>query len=70
MKTTVYLTLKKNGSVRATKNMPALARDEIAIGVRLEAPDSAFESPVVFADLTVPDHAVVVPEVVVEVVEP
>lgn len=70
MKTTAFIILKKSGPVRMTKGKPSLGRDEIAIGVRLEVPDSAFRAPLVMADLVVPDHAVQVPEVHVEVVEP
>ena len=69
MKTTAYIVLNRRGAARLTKGKPHLARDEIAIGLRLEVPDSAFLAPIVLADLTVPDHAVIVPEVSVELVD-
>jgi hypothetical protein len=69
MKTTVYVILGRKGATRMTKNKPDLRRDEIAIGLRLEVPDSAFRAPLVMADLTIPDHAVIVPEISVEVIE-
>jgi len=69
MKTLIHLVMNKRGVVRMTKNKPDLARDEIAIGLRLSVPDSAFLAPIVFADLDVPEHAVIVPEVRVELDE-
>lgn len=69
MKTTVHIVMNKRGAVRMTKNKPDLARDEIAIGLRLSVPDSAFLAPIVFADLDVPESAVVTPEVTVDVDE-
>lgn len=67
MKALVHLVMNRRGVVRMTKNKPDLARDEIAVGIRLEVPDSAFLAPLIYADLTVPDHAVIVPEVKVEI---
>jgi hypothetical protein len=69
MKTTAYIILKKTGPVRMTRNPPGLGRDEIAIALRLEVPDSAFRAPTVFVDLSVPESAVLVPVVHVEAVE-
>lgn len=67
MKTTAYLILNRKGPVFIRKNKPSLRRDEIAVGIRLDIPDSAFRSPIIMADLKVPDHAVIVPEITVEV---
>lgn len=70
MKATIHLVIARRGVIRMTKNKPDLARDEIGVGLRLSIPDSAFLAPFVFADLDVPEHAVVVPEICVEFEEP
>jgi hypothetical protein len=67
---TVYIAMNRKGAVRMTKGKPALRSDEIAIGITVEVPDSAFRAPIIMADLKVPDHAVMVPEISVEVIEP
>lgn len=69
MRTTVYIAFNKKGAARLTKTKPHLAREEIAVGVRIEIPDTAFLAPIIFADLVVPEHAVLVPEVSIEVEE-
>ena len=70
MDTTIFLAVNRYGLAKATKNKPSLARDQIAIAVKLSIPDSAFRSPIIEATLDVPDHAIIAPELVIEIVEP
>lgn len=70
MKTTVYLVMTRKGQCRTVKTPPRLSRDEIAIGFRLSIPDTVFLAPVVFADITVPESAVITPAIGVEVEMP
>jgi|GEM_PF-4531746 len=67
---TVFLALNRNGLVKATKTKSDLRRDEIGVLLRLRIPTSAFQSPYIEANINVPGHAVVVPEIEAEVIEP
>lgn len=68
--TTVFIALNRKGFVKATKSRSSLARDEIGVMLKLSVPESAFRSPVVEANIVVPHHAVEVPELTAEIVEP
>lgn len=67
MKTKAYLVFNRSGLVKATKGRSSLARDEIGVLVNIEIPDSAFRSPDIAANLVVPDHAIDVPEIEMDV---
>ena len=69
MRTTVFLALNKRGLVKATKGRAGLGRDEIGVMLTVSVPDKAFLSPYVSASLDVPDHAVEVPEILIDVAE-
>jgi hypothetical protein len=55
MKRNFYLTVSRNGSVRATKSQPGLGWDEISIGMTLEIPDKIFQKPILNASITIPE---------------
>lgn len=69
MKTTFYIVLNKRGPVRMTKNSPSLARDEIAVGLKLTVPENVFRNPTVMAEIEIPERAILVPQVHAEVID-
>lgn len=56
--------------VRWSVNRPALARNQVAVKMRLAVPTSAFTYPALAVELTVPEQSVVQPTVEVEPAEP
>lgn len=55
MKKQFFLTVSRNGSVKATKNHPNLDWDEISIGMTLDIPDQIFKKPLLTASITIPE---------------
>lgn len=70
MKTQFYLIVTRGGSVRTTKNVPALAQNEVAIKQTLNLSDKFFRRFIPEANLTVPDEFVLNPEMTIELVMP
>jgi hypothetical protein len=70
MQTQIFLALNRRGFVKATKGKSGLAVDEIGVMLSITVPDSSFRSPTLAATLDVPEHAVVVPELKIEVADP
>lgn len=69
MKDTVYLVTDASGVVRMTKRAPSLYRNEVAVRLTVQVPDSAFRSLEVSAILDVPEDRVILPGVEVDVAE-
>jgi len=58
MKTTFFLIVKPNGTVKVTKTNPALNWDEIAIQHTIELPDMLFKKPRLQAEIIIPAESV------------
>lgn len=48
-------TIRKPGQVRVTKTKPNTGRDEIAVRLEIEIPDSLFDKPTLEAQIQVPE---------------
>lgn len=70
MKDTVFLVTDSSGVVRMTKRAPSLYRNEVAVRLTVQVPDSAYRSLQVSATLDVPEERVILPEIEVDVAEP
>jgi hypothetical protein len=67
MRVECHLIVSNNGSVRITKGLPSLNVNEIAIGVKLEIPNSYFTRPYPVVRIEVPDPAATPdPQVVID----
>jgi len=62
----VYLIVGQEGVRRMTKTKPELARDEIAVRVRVNMSNAHFRSLILDADLDVPDEALIAPDIELE----
>ena len=69
IKYSFWLTFGRNGSVRATKNAPALAIDERAMQCVVELPSSLFTRPQLKATIQVPEIDATPPEIDIEAAE-
>lgn len=73
MQISQYIIIKKRNKwsygSRMTKEIPALASNEIAVKVSLEIPDAIFEKPSLEAKIKVPDSAVSKPVISAEVID-
>ncbi|GAB3937358.1 hypothetical protein [Larkinella terrae] len=58
MKTSFYLVVNSNGTVRTVKNRPGLDSNEISVQVALQIPDALFRKPQLQATITIPDDSV------------
>lgn len=58
MKIQNYLIVKSNGSVRVTKNKPALDFSEIAIHLNINVPDSLFKKPQLSATIDIQESQI------------
>ncbi|GAB3927780.1 hypothetical protein [Larkinella terrae] len=58
MKTSFYLIVNSNGTVRTVKNRPGLDFNEVSVQVSLQLPDALFRKPQLQATITVPDESV------------
>lgn len=63
MKTTFFLTVNSNGTVKTTKNRPNLNWNEIAIQMNLTLPNQLFEKPQLQATIVIPENAAAPKEV-------
>lgn len=55
MKDVIFLTCNRNGVVKMTKSMPALARGEIPVKVEVIVEPGAFREPVLATSITIAD---------------
>lgn len=63
MKTDVFLVCNNRRALRITAKQPALARDEIAIKIKMTIPDSVFRSSIFDVTLDVPSDRVITPQI-------
>ncbi len=69
MKKTLYLIFNRFGYFRHTIKTPRLSRDEIAVKLRVEIPDSIFQSPVIEKMLTIEEDQIISPTASLEVLK-
>ena len=53
MKTTSWITIKSNGSMRLTKNKPGIEWNEVSMRLNIELPDSVFKRPQLQANIKI-----------------
>lgn len=70
MRDDIFLICDHTGIRKMTKRMPALARFEIGVHLRITIPDGAFKAPIITATVEVPEAATLQPTIGVDVVEP
>ena len=63
MKTTCYLIISENGSVELRKRRPDLSSGQVAVKLRLDISDRFFERFIPDVEMTIPDEAVIEPEI-------
>jgi hypothetical protein len=62
MKTEFWIIVNENGSVHTRKTKPDLSRNEVAVRMGLNLPDTLFHRPLLQADITVdPDQVATYP---------
>lgn len=64
-----YLVVNSNGSVKAVKNKPALAWNEVSIAQTLQLPNALFQKPSLEATVIIPDSAAMPQQIEADVVE-
>lgn len=70
MKTNVYLTFNKSGTVRTTKSLPDVKSGEVTVKVAFTIADTHFRSPLAEASIDIDDDLVVRPTVETEIKDP
>jgi len=69
MKTSFFLMVTANGSVRAVKSYRSISWNEVAIEQTVEIPDSIFKKPRISATVTIPPEAGTPSHITAEVAE-
>lgn len=67
MQDTCYIVMSEYGIERMTKRQGHLKRGEVAVRVSVAIADRAFIEPAIAAHITIPESAIIVPAVTVEV---
>lgn len=67
MTATTFIVIDRHGVKRATKRRPNLRSGEVMVRLNISVSDRFFAANAPVANLTIPDSAVVTPEVKVEV---
>ena len=63
MKDSCYIVLSEYGIERMTKRQASLKRGEVAVRISLTVSDKAFAEPAITAQITIPDTAIIRPDV-------
>lgn len=63
MKTRFYVVFDKSGAKRLTKKyLPSTYRNEVVVGFSVTIPDGVFTTPLINADVDVPEDRAIVPD--------
>ena len=65
MNTRFYVVFDQSGAQRLTKKyVPSTYRHEVAVGFNVSIPDSVFKTPIINANVEVPEDRVILPDTI------